>query len=406
MTTFYYKAIATDGKLLEGQMDAHSREAVITQLQDSGKVPIYAETEQPSKLDRATQTALPIIGNKQNELAGQFTQELMYLSKAGIPLDRCLEILQQGQHSEKLGELVHQIRQELRSGKTFSQALEQQPQYFSNLYISLIQAAEAGGNIASGLETLHVYLERSRTLREQVMGAMLYPLILLSVSLLSILMILLYVVPQFADIIVGISVELPPETQFILWLSQITIDYGVWLFGLLVILLLLFNRSIKYGMAGPLWDRIRINTPLIGPLHLKLEFTRFCRSLGSLIHNGVPLLNALEIARRSFTNNKLAQQIDQAVDHLKQGGRLSEKLCESALVPPLVIQLTQVGEETGELDTLLLQTSDIYDRQIESETKKLLNLLEPVLIVSLGLIIAVLILSLLSAIIGINDIAF
>lgn len=146
--------------------------------------------------------------------------------------------------------------------------------------------------------------------------------------------------------------------------------------------------------------------PLLGPLHIKLEFTRFCRSLGSLIQNGVPLLNSLEIANRSFSNHSLAKQISQAVEHLKQGGRLSEKLSQNTLIPPLMIQLTQVGEETGELDRLLLQTADIYDRQIESETKKLLNLLEPALIVSLGLIIAVLILSLLSAIIGINDIAF
>lgn len=405
MTTFYYKAISADGQLLEGQLDAPSKEAVIQQLQRSGKVPIYADSQLPdSALPKPRRKA--VLRSKHGDLLYTFTQELMYLVSAGIPLDRSLEILHLGSHDPALVNLVAALRQTLRSGHTFSQTLEKFPEYFPPLYISLIQAAEAGGNIGTGLETLTGYLERTRLLREKVLGALLYPAILLSVSLLSILMILLYVVPQFADIITGVTQTLPPETQLVLWLSQFTIDYGIYLFGALALILLLLQRAVKSGAAAPLWDRLRLALPVIGSLHIKLEFTRFCRSLGSLIQNGVPLLNSLTLARRAFTNQQLSAQVDAAVGHLKEGGRLSDKLKQSASVPPLVVQLIQVGEETGELDRLLLQIADIYDRQIESETQKLLNLLEPAMIISLGLIIAVLILSLLSAIIGINDIAF
>lgn len=405
MTTFYYKAISADGQLLEGQLDAPSKEAVIQQLQRSGKVPIYADSQLPdSALPKPRRKAM--LRSKHGDLLYTFTQELMYLVSAGIPLDRSLEILHLGSHDPALVNLVAALRQTLRSGHTFSQTLEKFPEYFPPLYISLIQAAEAGGNIGTGLETLTGYLERTRLLREKVLGALLYPAILLSVSLLSILMILLYVVPQFADIITGVTQTLPPETQLVLWLSQFTIDYGIYLFGALALILLLLQRAVKSGAAAPLWDRLRLALPVIGSLHIKLEFTRFCRSLGSLIQNGVPLLNSLTLARRAFTNQQLSAQVDAAVGHLKEGGRLSDKLKQSASVPPLVVQLIQVGEETGELDRLLLQIADIYDRQIESETQKLLNLLEPAMIISLGLIIAVLILSLLSAIIGINDIAF
>ena len=406
MTTFYYKAISADGQIHEGQIEAQSKEAVISQLQSSGKVPIYADNLQPQKEQSKQPVAGRVFRNKNSELVYEFTQELMYLVTAGIPLDRGLEILQHGSRDQALVSMVSELRQTLRSGLTFSQTLEKFPQHFPPLYINLIQAAEAGGNIGSGLATLTEYLERNRLLREKVLGALLYPAILLSVSLLSILMILLYVVPQFSEIISGVTQELPPETVFVLWLSQFTIDYGVYLFAFLIIALLLLNRAIKSGIAAPFWDHLRLTLPVVGVLHIKLEFTRFCRSLGSLVENGVPLLNSLEIACRSFSNHILSSQLHEAIDHLKEGGRLSEKLSQNPLIPPLVVQLTQVGEETGELDRLLLKIADIYDRQIETETQKLLNLLEPAMIITLGLIIAVLILSLLSAIIGINDIAF
>lgn len=403
MTTFFYKAISSSGELTEGSIIAENREEVVSQLQASGKVPIYADSQQP-KSQKQRRKALR-LRPANSELIFEFTQELMYLVEAAIPLDRSLEILHQGNPSAILQDLINELRQQLRGGQTFSQALEKFPRYFSPLYISLIRAAEASGQIARGLETLCQHLERSQQLKERVSAALLYPTILLGVSLLSILMILLYVVPQFADIIAGFSNELPPETRFVMWLSQICIDYGAYFLGVLSLVLVIAYRTISSGSSTAWWDALRLNFPLIGPLHIKIEYTRFCRSLGNLIDSGVPMLNSIEMASAAFSNGTLKQEVSQAAVHLREGGRLSDQLRSSKRVPPLVVQLTQVGEETGELPDMLLKTADIYDRQIETQTQKLLHILEPALILSLGLIIAVLILSLLSAIIGINDIA-
>ncbi|MBQ0757349.1 MAG: type II secretion system F family protein [Amphritea sp.] len=404
MTTFYYKAIGNNGELTEGSISADNREEVIIQLQASGKVPIYADSQQPkSHKQKAKKTVR--FKSASSELIMEFTQELMYLVEAGIPLDRSLEILQQGTPSALLQGLIHELRQQLRGGQTFSQALEKFPRYFNPLYISLIRAAEASGQIGRGLETLCQHLERSQQLKEKVSAALLYPIILLGVSLLSILMILLYVVPQFADIIAGFSNELPPETRFVMWLSQMCIDYGVYFLGVLSLLLIIAYRTISSGSDAAWWDALRLNLPLIGPLHIKIEYSRFCRSLGNLINSGVPMLNSIEMSSAAFSNNTLLKEISIAATHMREGGRLSDQLRNSKRVPPLVVQLTQVGEETGELPGMLLKTADIYDRQIETETQKLLHILEPALILSLGFIIAVLIMSLLSAIIGINDIA-
>ncbi|WP_299203959.1 type II secretion system F family protein [uncultured Amphritea sp.] len=403
MTSFYYKAIGNNGELTEGIISADNREEVIIQLQASGKVPIYADSQQPKSQKKKAKAVR--FRSASGELIFEFTQELMYLVEAGIPLDRSLEILQQGNPSPLLQELVHELRQQLRGGQMFSQALEKFPRYFNPLYISLIRAAEASGQIGRGLETLCQHLDRSRQLKEKVSAALLYPIILLGVSLLSILMILLYVVPQFADIIAGFSKELPPETRFVMWLSQVSIDYGVYALGVLSLLLIIAYRTISSGSTAAWWDALRLNLPLIGKLHVKIEYTRFCRSLGNLINSGVPMLSSIEMSSAAFTNNTLLKEVTLAATHMREGGRLSDQLRNSKRVPPLVVQLTQVGEETGELPGMLLKTADIYDRQIETETQKLLHILEPALILSLGFIIAVLIMSLLSAIIGINDIA-
>lgn len=403
MATFFYKAISSNGELTEGSIIAENRDEVVNQLQANGKVPIYADTHQPKSNKQHRKASL--IKPLNSELIFEFTQELMYLVEAGIPLDRSLEILGQDNPSAVVQELISELRQQLRGGQTFSQALEKYPRYFSPLYISLIRAAEASGQIARGLETLCQHLERSRQLKEKISAALLYPIILLGVSLLSILMILLYVVPQFTDIIAGFSNKLPAETRFVMWLSQVCIDYGIYFLGVLSLLLIIAYRTISSGSNAAWWNALRLNAPLTGPLHIKIEYTRFCRSLGNLINSGVPMLSSIEMASAAFSNRTLKNEVSQAAIHLREGGRLSDQLRNSKRVPPLVVQLIQVGEETGELPDMLLKTADIYDRQIETQTQKLLHILEPVLILSLGLIIAVLILSLLSAIIGINDIA-
>nr|WP_243431839.1 type II secretion system F family protein [Aliamphritea spongicola] len=329
----------------------------------------------------------------------------MYLLSAGISLDRSLEVLLHGQHNDGLHDLVQDILKSIREGQTFSAALDKHRLVFSPVYISLIRGAEATGNIAAGMTTLNDYLRRSRQLREQLSQAMVYPVVLLTVALLSVLMILVFVVPQFADIIEGTADNLPPETQLVFWLSEVTTEYGVFVLVALTVLVIVCRYLFLAGRLNALLDYCKTAVPWWREIFIQSELSRFCRCSGALLCNGVPLPEALSIGCRSLTMNELSVSVTRALSQVKEGGALSEHLARVNYVPPLLLQLVQIGEETGETGSMLLRVADIYDRQLAIRTKKLLSLIEPAMIVLLGVIIAVLILSLLSAIVGINDIA-
>ena len=403
MPTYSFKAIMPDGQLQEGEIHASSEQAAMDSLQASGKIPLSAEPQ--SRMS----TGSPVIsgpGAKDSKLVAQLTQELMYMLRAGVSLDHALDVLQQQKHHNRLSEALSGIQQSIRGGHSFSEALELYPGLFSPLYISVIKAAEASGDLAEGLTTLNLYLDNARQLKEKLSAALIYPLILGLVSVASILVILLYVVPQFAGILEDSQQSLPFHTQIILDLSQWLNHYGFYLLGALIVVGLIIRQSYRVAAIRHQIDKLKLHLPLVASLQIKAELARFNRSLGTLLHNGVPLLQALKIAHQTLQLAPLQHLFEQCSTELKDGSRLSPILSRSDLLPGMMIQLIRVGEETGGLGSMLLRLADIYDQQTASELRKILAILEPLLIVTLGLIIALLVLSMLSAIVGINNITF
>lgn len=394
MPLFQFKALTQGGELQEGEIQASDEQSALLALEARGHIPLSA-TAQQQRQPRSN-------ADQQTE---QFTQQLMYLLEAGITLERALDMLQK--HPDLTRQLpLSDILQALRSGQSFSQALASYPTLFSPLYLSLIQAAEATGDLAEGLITLHRYQQHSRQLKETLSGALIYPMILSLVSIASILIILLFVIPQFAEILDGMRQTLPFHTQLILDVSAGLRSQGHWWALGLAGALMLLSLAQRSPALIPLLDSCKLKLPIVGTLLIDAELSRFNRSLGTLLSKGTPMLSALQIARQTLQLKPLQQLFARSHQQLRDGQQLSPLLAATPQIPAMMTQLVQVGEETGQLGSMLVKLADIQDRQISTQLRKLISILEPLLIISLGLIIALLVLSMLSAIIGINNISF
>ncbi|WP_417357018.1 type II secretion system F family protein [Gallaecimonas pentaromativorans] len=395
MSQFHYRAVTSQGQMQQGQLDADSREQVVAQLQQAGLIVLEIRKAGRWELRLGSQR---LAGN----LVLLFTQQLAALLAAGIALDRALEIMTQLGQEPRLTRLIGNIHQGLRGGKALSAVLAEQ-QGFSDFYLSLIRAAEAAGNLGQGLEDLAFYQERAQALKDKTLSAFLYPLVLLLVSALSLLVILTYVVPQFQQLFSDMGKALPLPTQVVIASAGFIRDWGLWLLLALALGGVLLQRQLKEPVFRLRWDSWLLRLPLYGTLLGKLEMARFSRSLGTLLKSGVPLVKALQVARTSVGNFRLGKALDDSTEGLKEGQRLAGLLKQQQVFPALALQMLQVGEETGQLDQMLLKVAGTYDREVETGIQRLLTVLEPLLIVGLGMLIAAIIISILMAILSIND---
>lgn len=401
MALYHFKAVNQQGETQEGRLEGADQQAIVSQLQHRGLIPLSVEPADQHMTEgfslRLTKKA---VGERQIQV---LTQDLAALLKAGIPLERALGIMMQVRTNPADIKVLGQIQEGVRRGQPLSNVLAEQDAAFSHFYLNMVKAAEVAGNLDQGLADLAVYMERSRQLREKALSALLYPAILLLVSAASLLIILIYVIPQFQQLFADMGQALPLATRIVIGAAELLRDWGPWLLLLVLLALVYGRRQLQHPEKRLLWDGFLLRLPLAGELIKRLEVARFSRSLGTLMKGGVPLLNALNIARDTLVNSLLAQTLDAAADSLKAGKRLAEPLLASGLFPPLAIQMIQVGEETGQLEEMLLKVADTYDREVENAIHRLLTILEPLLIVGLGIIIAGIIISILVAILSINE---
>jgi len=402
---YRYKAVASNGEIHQGSMDGLAQSVVLDRLQAMDLIPIQIE-------EAAGQTDGAAIGRKmfvksrvtQDDVA-VFTQELATLLKAGLPLDRCLEILIGLSANEPVRQLMTQLREDVRGGASLSKAMEAQPAVFSRFYLNMIRAGEAGGALDVVLQRLNEFMERSRELRDTVKSALIYPAILVGVAVLSVVVLLMWVVPQFSQMFEESGKALPLPTQIVIasgdfvrgyWWALILCGVGVYSW---------FVRQMREPASRYRWDKRLLGFPLIGDLIGKLEVARFSRTLGTLVGNGVTLLTALSIVKETLSNTVMSAGLSVVAAELKEGKGLGKPLMESGLFPKLAVHLVIVGEETGKLQEMLIRIADIYDREVHTAVKRMLALLEPVLILGLGLIIGGIIMSILVAILSVNDLA-
>jgi general secretion pathway protein F len=403
MPLYTYRAVDTAGELLKGEMEAPSQQAVIDKLRDQGLLPVAAEEAKagfgslswPGKRRRVSQKAIALI-----------TQQLASLLNAGLPLDRALTILIGISEEEEVSKLLTRIQEGVRGGSSLGDAMEAQQGVFSRFYLNMIRAGEAGGSVEVILARLAEFMERSRALKDAVTSALIYPIILLTVAGLSVIILLTFVVPQFQQLFKDAGRALPLATQIVIAVGDGFRSY--WWLGLVVIMAVVL--TVKQHLSRPQnryrWDGMLLAMPLFGDLLAKVEMARFSRTLGTLLRNGVALLTALAIVKETLFNQVLANALNAVAEHLKAGRGLAEPLMEAGVFPKLAVHMIRVGEETGQLQEMLLKVADTYDDEVQSTIKRLLALLEPVLILGLGMIIAGIIMSILVAILGLNDLAF
>jgi len=402
MALFQYSAVSPSGDPLSGTIEAASAADAIAKLQDAGNIPLSAEPlgaagSQASLLQMFTSTG---IGARQ---MGMFTQQLATLLGAGLPLDRALQILVDLADGEKIKKMTERVRDRVRGGSSLSQALEDEHGVFSRLYTNMVRAGETGGTLDTTLAELADYLARSKELKDNVVSALIYPLILLVMSVAALFMLLIVVVPQFVPIFEEAGAELPLLTQIVLGVGTVLKDYwGLLAFGAFAAAV--FMRSQMANADSRLqWDTLFLKLKIVGNLLLQVDTARFSRTLGTLLKNGVPMLSGLAIARNVVSNTLLAAGVASATEEVKRGGALANALMHTKVFPKLAIQMVSVGEETGRLDEMLLRVANTYDREVKTSVDRGLSLLVPVLVLTLAAMIATIVFSVLIAILAVND---
>ena len=405
MPLYRYKAVTATGEMQEGEMDGLARPAVVERLKGMGLIPILVDETTAKAVSTNVGHGLFRKNRVTQDDVAVFTQEIATLLKAGLPLDRCLEILIGLSANEPVRQLMTQVREDVRGGAALSKAMETQQGVFSRFYLNMIRAGEAGGALDVVLQRLTEFMERSTELRETVKSALMYPAILIGVAVLSVVILLMWVVPQFSQMFEESGKALPLPTQIVIgagdavrsyWWAMLLVGIGVYSW---------FARQMREPASRYKWDKRLLALPLVGDLVGKLEVARFSRTLGTLIGNGVTLLTALSIVKDTLSNTVMAEGLTFVATQLKEGKGLGKPLMETRLFPKLAVHLVMVGEETGKLQEMLIRVADIYDREVQGAVKRMLALMEPVLILGLGLVIGGIIMSILVAILSVNDLA-
>lgn len=402
MPLYRYKALNTRGEMLDGQMEAASDSEVALRLQEQGHLPVEATLASGSG-GESTWRALFKPKTFAGERLVQFTMQLSTLLGAGQPLDRALTILLELPEDEAARRTITDIRDAVRGGSALSTALERQHGTFSRLYINMVRAGEAGGSLQETLQRLAEYLERSGALRGRVINALIYPAILLTLVTGALMFLLGYVVPQFAGMYESLDAEMPWFTQLVLGLGLFVRDWWIVLLVVPALLLLWLDRKRRDPAVRARFDEWILQRKLAGSLVAKLETARLARTLGTLLKNGVPLLTALGIGRNVLGNRALASDVEAAADEVKNGVGLSTALAKGKRFPRLALQMIQVGEESGALDTMLLKTADTFEQETGQALDRMLAALVPVITLVLAGIVGAVIMAVLIPIYGLTD---
>jgi general secretion pathway protein F len=391
MPLFRYKAVAPTGETLVGQMEAASRDEVVMRLQDGGNLPIEAVEAGAAggfSLDQLFRR--PAMSQTQIVM---FTQQLATLLGAGQPLDRALQMLSEQPDSEEGRRMVDRIKDAVRGGSTLSTALEQQHGVFSRLYVNMVRAGEVSGSLTDTLKRLAEYLERSRQLKGTVVNALIYPAILVGMVILSLVTLMIYVVPNFQPIFTELGDNLPLITKVVLMIAEALQGFWWLILAALGIGIWWMNQQWAKPESRTEWEIRLLGFGKIGELVQKVETARLSRTLGTLVQNGVPLLNALSIAKNVLGNTVLAAAVEAAASEVKTGSGLAFALGASKRFPRLALQMVAVGEEAGELDGMLMKVADTYDTDVRNSIERLLAALVPVLTVVMAMMIGMIMLA-------------
>lgn len=371
------------------------------QLQSLGHIPIRID----ESVKRSTRS--PLFTRRKKKVSEQqladSTRDLATLLRAGVPLDRALSIMISLVEEPALKSLLADVRQEVKQGATLADAMEKQGKVFSRFYLNLLRAGESSGTLELVLERLAEQMEANKEMRDALISALIYPAVLVFVAVTSVLILLTYVVPQFTQMFEGVDQILPLSTRITIGVGEFLQNYGWLLLAVIALIVWTIQRQLQTTDGALKWHQRLLDLPLAGTIIVKMEVARFARTLAILLHNGIPLLKALAIVKDTMSNRVLAAGIERVAGSLREGQSLAKPLAEVTDFPRFAIHMIGVGEQTGNLEEILQQVADTYDRDTQTTIKRALALLEPVLILVLGVVIAAVIISILVAILSVND---
>ncbi len=381
MAMYAYRG-RSGGAVVSGEIEANDRPTAVTQLRARGVVAtsVQERTAKPVGMKK-------IGGKVKDKHLAIYTRQFSTMVDAGLPIAQCLSILAEQSDSKVLRDVTGKIAHEVEGGVTLAESFRKYPKVFNDLFTNMLQVGESGGVLDVVLQRLSVYIEKAAKLKSKVKGAMVYPATIISVAVLVIVFMMIFVIPTFAKMFEGMGAELPLPTAIVMWLSEFTQRYILVMVGVGAAVIYAIKRYYNTDQGSSVIDAFLLKVPVIGMLIRKVAVARFTRTLGTLISSGVPILEGLLITARSAGNRVVEKTVMQARTAVTSGRTLSEPLKGSTVFPPMVVHMINVGENTGALDQMLSKIADFYDDEVDTAVSALTALLEPIMIVFLGVVV-------------------
>ncbi len=393
MPVYRWQGVSPRGEMLAGEMEAPSRDAVLVRLRSQRIQPLPDKIKEKGRgLDRE----ITIPGFSDSITTRDivvFTRQLATMIDAGLPIVQCLDILATQSTNKKLRNIVRQIKEEVEAGSTFTDALKKHPKLFDDLYTNMVAAGEVGGILDTILNRLAAYMEKAMKLKAKIKGAMIYPAVIVTVAVGVTAVLLIFVIPVFAELFSSFGQELPAPTQFVINLSNFTIAYFKYMVAFVAACAFAIRQLYRTESGRLSIDALLLQAPVFGDLLRKSAVARFTRTLSTLVSSGVPILDALAITARTAGNKVVERAVLATRVSISEGKTIAEPLQESKVFPPMVCQMISVGESTGALDAMLNKIAEFYEEEVDNAVANLTALMEPLIIVFLGVVIGGLVIS-------------
>lgn len=401
MPTFTYKAKDQKGELIQGTLEAENQTAVVNRLQAMGFFPVLIQAEARKK-DRGSFLGGIMKSRIRASDLATFNRQLADLISAGVPLVKSLGIILNQTSNEQLKSILQEINNDVSAGDTLAKALTKHPKVFSKLYCAMVKSGEAGGMLDGVLQRLADFSEDEENLKGKVKSALAYPVIMVLAGAGAVIVLMTVVIPKIVNIFAELNQALPLPTQILIKITNFLANY--WLFILLIggFGVSALWRYSKTGEGKRIFHRLQLQMPLLGLVITKKEVARFARTLGSLLHNGVSILNALEITEEVIVNVFVSEEIAKISDNITQGAGVAAPLRNSNIFPPVVVNMIAIGEETGRLDEVLLKIASSYEMEVDRSVKLLTSLIEPIIILVMGCIVGFIVIAMLLPIFNID----
>jgi type IV pilus assembly protein PilC len=382
MPVFKYAGKTRSGTVQKGEIDANDRDSAVAVLRQR-QILVTTIKAKPKELS----LKLPGFGGVKEKDIVIFTRQFATMIEAGLPLVQCLDILSRQATNKEFATVIAKVKTDVESGESFADALRKHPKVFNEFYANMVEAGETGGILDTILARLAAYMEKARALKGKVKSAMVYPAAIVGIAVLVIVFLMIFVIPVFAEMFESFGGTLPAPTQLVMTLSDMTKKYIVYAIPAVIILVFLFKRFYRTAKGKRVVDSLLLQSPVFGPLIQKVAVAKFTRTLGTLVSSGVPIIDGLQITARTAGNKIVEEAVLMVISSVKEGQSLADPLSKQNIFPAMVVQMIEVGESSGALDSMLEKIADFYDEEVDAAVSALTSLLEPALMVFLGVTI-------------------